>query len=75
MAYHLKTKRALRTNHVQSMGTYLGRLAIRKGFSVADISTHTGATRATVYNWFAGGTVSNAYRKPVADLIAHIKTQ
>ncbi len=74
MSYHNKTKQALR-GAPSTLGVRLGRLAIRKGLSVSDITTSTGASRATVYNWLAGGVVSNAYRKPIADLIARIKLQ
>lgn len=74
MSYHNKTKQTLRSTPT-TLGVRLGRLAIRKGISVLDISASTGASRATVYNWLAGGVVSNAYRKPVEVLIAKIKLQ
>ena len=75
MSYHLKTKAALRHHTVKSSGTLLGRLAIRKGISVAYIAEKTGASRTSVYSWFAGGAISNAYRKPVSDLITLIRNQ
>ena len=74
MSYHYKTKTVLKRAPVKTLGTLLGRKAIRKGFSVAQISDKTGASRTTVYSWLAGGTVSNAYRKPVEDLIAFINS-
>lgn len=75
MSYHLKTKTALRNLTGKSGGTLLGLLAIRKGVSVSDIAAITGASRTTIYSWFNGGTISNAYAKPVSDLIIKIRNQ
>jgi predicted transcriptional regulator len=51
-----------------SLGPQLGRAAIRLGFSVVRVATVTGATRATIYSWFYGNEVSNAYRASVTRL-------
>jgi hypothetical protein len=52
-----------------SLGPQLGRAAIRLGFPVVRVAIATGATRATVYSWFYGNEVSNAYRTAVTRLI------
>ena len=51
-----------------SLGQQLGRAAVRIGFPVTRIARITGATRATIYNWFYGNDVSNAYRTAVTTL-------
>jgi hypothetical protein len=35
----------------------------------------TGASRTTVYSWFAGGTVTNGYRKAVSQIIASLRPE
>jgi transcriptional regulator with XRE-family HTH domain len=52
----------------KSDGTTLARLAVKRGFSVIRIARCTGATRQTVYNWFAGKQVTNAYKVNVKRL-------
>lgn len=74
MTYHTKTRKALK-QAPSSLGVRLGRLAVRKNKSVQDIAAVTGASRATVYSWFAGGTVSNAYSTIVTNLIAALQTE
>lgn len=64
MSYHTKTRIALRTAP-NTLGVRLGRIAVRRGISVIDVAAKIGASRATVYSWFMGKAVSNAYRKPV----------
>ncbi len=68
MAYSEKTiemvARAPRT-----LGTRLGRWAIHLDFPVTKVSRCTGATRQTVYNWFAGGDMLAAYHDRVSALI------
>lgn len=39
-----------------------------KGLSVQQIALLTGASRSTIYNWFAGNGVTNAYRVSVLEL-------
>jgi hypothetical protein len=68
MSYHSTTKAALHAAPT-SLGVRLGRVAVRKGISVSHIVAEIGASRATVYSWFLGGVVSNAYRKPVEQLL------
>jgi transposase len=74
MSYHTNTKAALKAAPT-TLGVRLGRVAIRKGISVLDIAHHTGASRATVYNWFVGGNVSNAYRQRVEQLLKDISAK
>jgi hypothetical protein len=52
-----------------TLGPQLGRAAVRLDFSVALVAAATGATRATIYSWFYGNPVSNAYRHNVTRLI------
>lgn len=56
-----------------TLGVKLGRLAVQKDVSVQDIATRTGASRTTVYSWFSGRGVTNAYQKTVTELIAALK--
>lgn len=49
-------------------------MAVRKKVSVQEIATKTGASRTTVYNWFAGGGVTNAYKDRVLALIQELQT-
>ncbi len=72
MAYHFLTRQYLKTAP-SSLGVRLGRLAVRKGVSVQDIAKRIGASRPTIYSWFAGGTVSNAYKERVQALINEFK--
>jgi hypothetical protein len=57
------------------LGARLGRLAVRKGVSVQEIATSTGASRTTVYSWFAGRGITNAYRSAVKALIEKLQNQ
>ena len=72
MAYHFITRQYLKTAP-SSLGVRLGRMAVRKGVSVQDIAKRIGASRPTIYSWFAGGTVSNAYKERVIALIKEIQ--
>ena len=72
MTYYKKTKAALASSP-RTQGVQLGRLAMKKDYSVAQIAELTGATRPTIYKWFRGGTVSPAYRAAVASLILYLK--
>ena len=71
MSYHSTTRAALRSAPT-SLGVRLGRVAVRKGISVSHIATEIGASRATVYSWFLGGVVSNAYRPTVEQLLKEL---
>jgi hypothetical protein len=68
MSYHTNTRVALQAAP-NTLGVRLGRAAVRKGLSVSHISAEIGASRATVYSWFLGGRVSNAYHGPVERLL------
>jgi transposase-like protein len=39
---------------IKSLGVALGRVCIKAGVSVMDVSNTLGVSRATVYNWFTG---------------------
>ncbi len=58
-----------------TLGTRLAKLALQSKYSVQDVSAFTGATRMTVYNWYAGRGVTHAYRDRVERLIQLLKTQ
>jgi predicted DNA-binding transcriptional regulator AlpA len=72
MAYH-STTRALVSLRTKQLGPRLGKAAVKHGLSVQQISALTGASRTTVYSWFAGGTVTNAYRRTVERLISSLR--
>lgn len=73
MPYSDKT-RLLINDSPKTLGNILGRWAVAKDLSVTRISRATGATRQTVYNWFAGGDVAPAYRSRVETLISVLST-
>jgi predicted transcriptional regulator len=67
MNYRQHVRDAVQTGG-DSLGPKLGRAAVRINFSVVLIAAVTGATRATIYSWFYGNEVSNAYRTAVTRL-------
>jgi hypothetical protein len=58
----------------KTMGNQLGRWAIALDFPVTQIAKHTGATRQTVYNWFTGTEVTNAYKDKVRAMITILQS-
>lgn len=72
MAYHAHTKATIKLT-AKTLGSQLGRLAIKKSLSVQQVAQITGASRTTVYSWFAGKGITNAYRATVADLINKLR--
>lgn len=74
MTYHTTT-RALLKAAPSSLGVRLGRAAMRSKTSVQDIAALTGASRSTIYSWFAGKGVTNAYKRTVEDLIKTLRTK
>jgi hypothetical protein len=58
----------------KTLGNQLGRWAVHLNFPVTKIAQITGASRQTVYNWFAGGEVFTAYRPAVTDLLTIFKS-
>jgi hypothetical protein len=58
----------------KTMGNQLGRWAIHLDFPVMSIAKYTGATRQTVYNWFSGTDVTNAYKERVKSLLNILQT-
>jgi transposase len=73
MGYHHKTKQLIKQAS-KEQGTRLAKIAVTKGLSVHQIATITGASRATVYNWFSGAGVSKAYQPNVQALIHKLRT-
>lgn len=71
MSYHTNTRVALQSAP-NTLGVRLGRVAVRKGLSVSYLSAKIGASRATIYQWFLGSSVSNAYRRPVEQLLKEL---
>lgn len=57
-----------------TLGSQLGKLAMTRDVSVTRVASATGATRQTVYNWFGGGEVTQAYRAHVQRLLAVLST-
>jgi len=58
----------------KTMGNQLGRWAIHLDFPVMAIAKYAGATRQTVYNWFSGTDVTNAYKERVKSLLNILQT-
>ena len=58
----------------KSLGTELGRWAVRRDISMQRISLIVGASRQTIYNWFTGATdVAVSYQERVAKVIEVLK--
>lgn len=68
MPYHTDVKTSV-AKAPKTLGNQLGRWAIHLDFSVLRVAKATGATRQTIYNWFAGGQVTQAYRDRVKALL------
>ena len=74
MPYFQKTKDGVRKHAgLRTLGVQLARLAVKHDFSVIDIAKRTGASRTTVYSWFAGRGITNAYKPAVLELIDTLK--
>jgi transcriptional regulator with XRE-family HTH domain len=56
-----------------TLGLQLARLAILRGLSVKEVAYLLGAARMTVYNWYSGKQVTNAYTDRVQQLINILK--
>lgn len=54
-------------------GLQLARAAVKHEISIQDIASLLGTARMTVYNWYNGGNVANAYRSRVQELINILK--
>jgi hypothetical protein len=67
MKYRKHVRDAVKTGG-DTLGPQLGRAAIRLDFPIVRIAKLTGATRATIYSWFYGNHVSNAYRSAATRL-------
>jgi hypothetical protein len=72
MPYSDRTKEAI-ANAPVGLGKELGVWSLTRDISVLRIAKATGATRQTVYNWFLGGEVANAYKQRVEKLIEILK--
>lgn len=77
MGYSQKTKQRVNAAP-RTLGNQLGRWAVYLDFSIERVQLATGASRATVYNWFGVGNkpgeVTPAYRERVRALIDILKT-
>lgn len=73
MPYSTTVKEAV-ANTPKSLGNQLGRWAIALDFPVTQIAKFTGATRQTVYNWFTGTEVTNAYKDKVRSLLTILQS-
>jgi transcriptional regulator with XRE-family HTH domain len=75
MPYFQKTKDGVRARKAANapLGVRLAKLAVKLDFSVIEIAKKTGASRTTVYSWFSGKGVTNAYKAAVTNLIAELK--
>jgi len=58
----------------KTLGNQLGRWAVHLDFSVQRVAQATGATRQTIYNWFIGGHVTNAYQNNVKVLLQILRS-
>jgi len=74
MAYHESTHALVNVSSPKNLGAKLGKLAVAKGLSVVQTALITGASRSTVYSWFAGNPVTNAYKHTVTLLIQKLRT-
>lgn len=70
--YSLTTKQRVKALP-STEGVRLARLAIKHNISVIRVAQCTGATRATVYNWYAGRGVTRAYQTQVQTLTKILK--
>lgn len=75
MPYLQKTKDGVRGRKLANapLGVRLAKLAVKHDFSVINIAERTGASRTTIYSWFAGRGVTNAYKAVVTNLIDELK--
>lgn len=56
-----------------TIGSQLARHAISKDISIREVAYLIGAARMTVYNWYSGKAVTNAYTARVEQLINILK--
>ena len=70
--YSASIKQRVKTGP-NTVGLQLARLAILRGISITEIAYLLGAARMTVYNWFDGKSVTNAYTDRVQQLITILK--
>ena len=64
--YSQNLVRANKEANARSLGVALGRLCIRSGISVLEVSKLFGVSRMAVYNWFRG---ASAPRPEIAERI------
>ena len=57
-----------------TVGLQLARLAILRSISVMEIAYLLGASRVTVYSWYSGKQITNAYVPSVTQLISILKS-
>lgn len=69
MAEYSQTVQRAIAKGPKTLGNQLGRWACNRGLPITKLSLATGATRQTLYNWFAGGNVTQAYRERVQEIL------
>lgn len=74
MRYYSPTIRQRVKAGPNTLGIQLARHAIRMDLSIKEVSHLVGASRMTVYNWYNGRAVTNAYQPRVKQLIEILKT-
>lgn len=73
MRYYSPTIRQRVKAGPNTLGIQLARHAIRLDVSIKEVSYLVGASRMTVYNWYSGRAVTNAYQPHVKQLIEILK--
>lgn len=72
MSYRQRTRDLVKASPL-TLGSRLARRAVYLDVSIQELSSLTGATRKTLYNWFAGGWVIPAYRERVSKVYEILK--
>ena len=75
MRYYSPTTKQRVKEGPRTLGLQLARLAIKHNISIFEIAQRIGTARQTVYNWYSGHAVSNAYKQRVQELVSELKAQ
>jgi len=73
MRYYSNTIKQRVQSGPDTIGLQLARQAIAKDIAIREIAYLLGAARMTVYNWYNGKAVTNAYTQRVNQLINILK--
>ena len=74
MRYYSPAVRSRVAGRATTLGRALAKQAVKKEMSVLQLCYLLGTSRGTIYGWYAGGTVSNAYKDRVQELINILTT-